>query len=223
MRYILLIYADETMWNTMSEADQHAGLQEYEEVLRLARREGLDTRGRPARRHRTRRPRSARPTARSWRPTGRSRRRRNSSAATTSSSARTWTRRSRPPGSCPPSSTGRSRSGRSSTCDRDIGRRRPPVPPRVRASGRDAHPRARRLRAGGGGGAGGVRDRARTLARGRRPRQPRVRGSRPRRAIGRSTASAGNSGVARRRTTSNGSTTSRHSTTCMRSRTTGCD
>jgi len=30
MRYILLIYADQTMWNTMSEADQHAGLQEYE-------------------------------------------------------------------------------------------------------------------------------------------------------------------------------------------------
>ena len=30
MRYILLIYADQAMWNTMSEADQHAGLQEYE-------------------------------------------------------------------------------------------------------------------------------------------------------------------------------------------------
>ena len=30
MRYILLIYANQMMWNTMSEADQHAGLQEYE-------------------------------------------------------------------------------------------------------------------------------------------------------------------------------------------------
>ena len=30
MRYILLIYADQTMWNSMSEAEQHAGLHEYE-------------------------------------------------------------------------------------------------------------------------------------------------------------------------------------------------
>jgi hypothetical protein len=29
VRYMLLIYADQTMWNTMSEAEQHAGLLEY--------------------------------------------------------------------------------------------------------------------------------------------------------------------------------------------------
>jgi hypothetical protein len=29
MRYILLIYGDEAVWDTMSEAEQQAGLQEY--------------------------------------------------------------------------------------------------------------------------------------------------------------------------------------------------
>ena len=29
MRYMLLIYADQTMWNVMSEAEQQAGLEEY--------------------------------------------------------------------------------------------------------------------------------------------------------------------------------------------------
>ena len=29
MRYMLLIYADQSMWGSMSEAEQHAGLEEY--------------------------------------------------------------------------------------------------------------------------------------------------------------------------------------------------
>ena len=49
---------------------------------------------------------------------------------------------------------------------------RPPVPGVLGAGGRDAHPRARRLHARGGRRSGGVRCRARALARRRGPRQP---------------------------------------------------
>ena len=51
-------------------------------------------------------------------------------------------------------------------------RGRPPVPARVGAGGRHPDPRPRRLRPRRGGGPGGVRRRARALARARRARQP---------------------------------------------------
>ena len=85
MRYLCLIYDDESKWGTMPKDQADAMMGEY-----FAFTEGVKTE-RPLRRRRGAaadadrhdRPRAA--TARSRRPTARSRKRRNSSAATTSS------------------------------------------------------------------------------------------------------------------------------------------
>ena len=70
--------------------------------------------------------------------------------------------------------------------------RRPPVPARVGAGGRDPDPRPRRLRPRRGGGPGGVRGRARALARRRAFPPTPAPGSRASRATGRSTGCAAN-------------------------------
>ena len=127
-------------------------------------------------------------------------------------------------GRLPAVAYGGSRRGQaaSSTCERGSGGRRPPVPARVRAGGGDAHPRARRLRSGGGGRAGGVRDRARSLAAGRHPRQPgrldHGDGPEPRDRPHPSGAAAAREDRTRR---SASATSSHWVTTCRRSPTTG--
>ena len=103
------------------------------------------------------------------------------------------------------------------------GGRRPPVPARVRACGGDADPCARRLRPRRGGRAGGVRDRAGTLALRRGPRQPRRldHATARNRAIDRIRRDQRGPGRPKRRS---GYASSKHwVTTCTRSATTGSD
>ena len=174
MRYMLLIYADKTMWDTMSEAEQQAGLQEYRKYS-----DWLGEKG--------------------WMRAGDQLA--DTDQATTVREADGKTLATDGPfaetkeqlggyyivecanldeaieaaGEAPGVAVRVGRGpARSSTCEPTAmpRGRRPPVPARVGAGGRDAHPRARRLRPGRGGGAGGVRDRARTLAGDGRPRQP---------------------------------------------------
>ena len=176
MKYLLTIYDDESMWSDAQPGDVNADDGRLPQVRpRRSAATGAFVAGEALESISTATTVRVHRTASASSPTARSRRRRSSSAASTCSTARTSTRRSTWAAKIPGAQSGcvevrpvRVFAVRLSARRSD----RPPVPARVGAGGRDAHPRPRRLRPRRGGGAGGVGRGARALAARRRPAQP---------------------------------------------------